>query len=180
MARKGNKYQKDDKLKLGGIHIYEDSHGRAVYYDVFTKCGYVLDDREQAYRPYAMRFVIGIFAAVLTYMFELPLWMCLGLGVVAYGVMEVKFRKFLKTVPQMIDFKPKKRIGLVESAADDTKNRILLKVLLYFALAVLIILNAYQQKFTGFMLGLNYLISVFGVVFGIIQIMAFVKKGKEA
>ena len=30
------------------------------------------------------------------------------------------------------------------------------------------------------MLGLNYLISVFGVVFGIIQIMAFVKKGKEA
>ena len=80
----------------------------------------------------------------------------------------------------MIDFKPKKRIGLVESAADDTKNRILLKVLLYFALAVLIILNAYQQKFTGFMLGLNYLISVFGVVFGIIQIMAFVKKGKEA
>ena len=124
MARKGNKYQKDDKLKLGGIHIYEDSHGRAVYYDVFTKCGYVLDDREQAYRPYAMRFVIGIFAAVLTYMFELPLWMCLGLGVVAYGVMEVKFRKFLKTVPQMIDFKPKKRIGLVESAADDTKNRI--------------------------------------------------------
>ena len=66
MARKGNKYQKDDKLKLGGIHIYEDSHGRAVYYDVFIKCGYVLDDREQAYRPYAMRFVIGIFAAVLT------------------------------------------------------------------------------------------------------------------
>lgn len=180
MARKGNKYQKDDKLKLGGIHIYEDNHGRAVYYDVFTKCGYVLDDREQAYRPYAMRFVIGIFAAILTYMFELPIWLCILLGVVAYGVMEVKFRKFLTTVPTMIDFKPTKRVGLVESAADDTKNRILLKLLLYFALAVLIILNAYQQKYTGFMLALNYVISVFGAAFGVIQILAYIRKGKEA
>lgn len=180
MARKGNKYQKDDKLKLGGIHIYEDNHGRAVYYDVFTKCGYVLDDREQAYRPYAMRFVIGIFAAILTYMFELPIWLCILLGVVAYGVMEVKFRKFLTTVPTMIDFKPTKRVGLVESAADDTKNRILLKLLLYFALAVLIILNAYQQKYRGFMLALNYVISVFGVAFGVIQILAYIRKGKEA
>lgn len=178
MARKGNKYQKNEKLKIGGIHIYIDSHGRAVYYDVLTKIGYVLDDYETAYRPYSMRFVIGIFAAVLIYMFEAPLWLSILVGVLAYGFMEVKFRFFLKKVPQLLDFKPEKRAGMIDTAVNDETKKIILKFILYTALAVLIIFNAYDQKYEGLILGANWLIALFGLYFAIIQILAFFKKSK--
>ena len=178
MARKGNKYQKNEKLKLGGMHIYIDTHGRAVYYDVLTKIGYVLDDYENTYRPYSMRFVIGIFAAVLIKMFEAPLWLCVVLGFVAYAFMEVKFRLFLKKLPQLLDFKPEKRAGIITTAANEETKKIVLKLILYIALAVLIIINAYDQKYEGIILAANWLICLFGIYFAVIQVLALIKKNK--
>lgn len=178
MARKGNKFKKNEKLKIGGMHIYVDHRGRAIYYDVITKIGYVMDDYENAYRPYAMRFVIGIFAAVMMSMFVLPMWMCGLIGFAAYGFMEVKFRLFLKKLPQLLDFKPEKRAGMVDTAANEEPKKIIAKLVLYMLLAVLIIINAYDQKYDGVMLAANWLIAAFGAYFAIIQIMALLKKNK--
>lgn len=178
MARKGNKYKKNEKLKLGGMHIYVDQHGRAIYYDVLTKIGYVMDDYENAYRPYSMRFVIGIFAAVVIYMFEMPLWLCIVLGIAAYGFMEIKFRLFLRKLPQLLDFKPEKRASMVDTAANDDMKKLLTKLVLYILLAVLIVFNAYDQGYDGFMLAANWLIAAFGAYFTVIQVLALIKKRK--
>lgn len=175
MAKQGKKYvanKNADGKKLSGIHIYVDDHGRTVYYDVLTKIGYLIDDYEQAYRPFSMRFFIGLCAGVVVNMFELPVPICAVIGVGVYIFMEIKFRLFLKKVPALLDFKPSKRVGFIESAANDTSSRVILKLVLYLALAVLFVLNAYLEHYTGLILAVSWLLGFFGLFFAGINVMA--------
>ena len=42
-GRKTRKKQETDlKGNVSGWHVYKDDRGRAVYYDVFSKTGYIL------------------------------------------------------------------------------------------------------------------------------------------
>lgn len=175
MAKQGKKFvatKNTEGKKLSGIHIYMDERGRTVYYDVLTKIGYLIEEYEQAYRPFAMRYFLGMFAGILAYMFEAPLWLCAIAGIVVYIFMEIKFRLFLKKVPALLDFKPTKRIGFVQSAANDTSAKVILKLVLYLALAVLFVINAYLEHYTDFMLIASWLLGAFGVFFAGINVMA--------
>ena len=43
------KQQTDLKGNVSGWHVYKDDRGRAVYYDVFSKTGYILANNEERY-----------------------------------------------------------------------------------------------------------------------------------
>ena len=46
-GRKTRKKQETDlKGNVSGWHVYKDERGRAVYYDVFSKTGYILRSEE--------------------------------------------------------------------------------------------------------------------------------------
>ena len=44
------KQQTDLKGNVSGWHVYKDDRGRAVYYDVFSKTGYILANNEERYK----------------------------------------------------------------------------------------------------------------------------------
>lgn len=94
MAIKGRKTAMSaEDNKIGGLNVYHDEKGRPVYLNRMNHVGYVLTDKTKPFRTYSSRFFIGGIAAIFAYMFELPLIMCIFLGIAAYALMEFKFRK---------------------------------------------------------------------------------------
>ena len=81
--------------ELAGMHIYKDDHNRYVYYNVFDHVGYILNDIPK-YKTYSSRFIVGLIGGILAYSFDLGALLSIIIGVVAYALMEVKFRLFLK------------------------------------------------------------------------------------
>lgn len=177
--KRKKKAAKDQQLKVGGINVYEDEKGRTIYYNRFDHNGYVLTDYEKAYRPFALRFFLGVFAGVLAYMFELPILYSGIIGVAFYIVMEVRFRLFLKKLPQIANFKPKKRQGRLEAEKGEDTSKLILKFFLYLAFAVLIFANAILEKYTGVILYFNYALAIFGVIMALLEIRALLIKNKK-
>lgn len=177
MAIKGRKTAMSaEDNKIGGLNVYHDEKGRPVYLNRMNHVGYVLTDKTKPFRTYSSRFFIGGIAAIFAYMFELPLIMCIFLGIAAYALMEFKFRKFLQTLPQIPNFKPVNHMGTIQSEANLDTKKIIIKIFLFIALSVLLIVNAYQQGYEGVILYLNWAIAVAAAIMCIIEIRAFLFK----
>ena len=159
-GRKTRKKQETDlKGNVSGWHVYRDERGRAVYYDVFSKTGYILANNEDRYKQFSMRFVLGAIGFILMLMFDMPIWLCVLAGVAVYGFLEFRFRIFLKKCNEKM--KSEASIKTLDT------NKIILKMVLLLALAVLIIINAYNENYTGWMLTLNYVISALTFIFAL-------------
>ena len=179
MATKGRKtLEMQPEKAVGGIHVYQDDKNRFVYYNVFNKTAYILTDHEKEFRTYSQRFVLGLVAVILTYLFDIPFLFCIVIGVIAYGLMEIKFRKFLSRLPQIPGFVPKKRTSAVEKEAAQDFKKIVLKAILTFLLGILLIINADMQKYTGMILYLNWILSISAFALCVIEIRALFTKRK--
>lgn len=175
MATKGKKAViSNDDEKIGGFSVYRDDKNRPIYYNRFNHNGYVLSDNSKSFKTFNSRFMLGFIAIIFGYIFNLPLWMSIILGIVVYLVMEFKFRKFLNTLPVIPNFQPKKRTSVVDSEAGLSTKKIITKIVLYFAISVLLIVNAYSSKYTGLILYLNYALSIITFITGIIEIRALI------
>ena len=105
-GRKTRKKQETDlEGNVSGWHVYKDERGRAVYYDVFSKTGYILANNEDRYKQFSMRFVMGAIGFILMLMFDMPIWLCILAGVAVYGFLEFRFRRFLKNLTRVENFK---------------------------------------------------------------------------
>ena len=71
LSKKEQLKQNRKKLaeELSGMHIYKDNHNRYVYYDIFTKNGYVISN-VPSYRNYANRFILAAVVGILVYTFD--------------------------------------------------------------------------------------------------------------
>jgi len=52
-----------------------------------------------------MRFVMGAIGFILMLMFDMPIWLCVLVGVAVYGFLEFRFRRFLKNLVRIENFK---------------------------------------------------------------------------
>ena len=75
LSKKEQLKQNRKKLaeELSGMHIYKDNHNRYVYYDIFTKNGYVISN-VPSYRNYANRFILAAVVGILVYTFDFGKW----------------------------------------------------------------------------------------------------------
>ena len=184
MAQIGRKTtQLPEEEKIGGIGVYHDDKGRPVYWNRFNKTAYVLTGKTKPFRTYSSRYYVGFIAGALTYVFNLPLPVCIAIGLVAYIVMEFKFRSFLKTLPELKNFDPRNRVNKIEAEAKMDTYKIVLKIVLAALMMVLIYINAMQQGFTGFFLYMNYGLCAVAAVLCIVEIRALIlnlknKKGE--
>lgn len=180
MATKGRKTViSSDDQKIGGFNVYRDDKGRPVYLNRLNHTGYVLSDRTKQFRTLSSRFYIGGVAGIFSFMFELPIWLCILIAVIACGVMEVKFRKFLSTLPQIPNFKPSETTSRIAAEAALDTNKIITKIVLFFLLAVLIVINAQNHKFTGIVLYLNWVFAIFACGLGINEVRALLLNKKN-
>lgn len=174
MAR--DKKRKVADSKVSGINVFEDDKGRPYYVDRFTKTAYLLKDVENTYKFYSMRFFLGLMIGIIAYSFHLSTVICVLLGVVGYVFMEFRFRVFLKRLTQNKNFKPKQKPGRVESEMQTDMQKVVIKLLLFIALGVLLIINAQQQNFTGFIQYANYAFVIFAFGMAIFEAYITVKK----
>ena len=163
-----------EEEKIGGFGVYRDDRGRPVYWNRWNKTAYVISGKTKPFRTYSSRFFLGFIAGALTYVFNLPIPLCIAIGIAVYVVMEYKFRSFLKTLPEIKNFNPKNNIGKIEAESKMDTYKIVLKIGLAALMIVLIYLNAKQQGFTGFFLYMNYGLCAIAAILCIMEIRALI------
>lgn len=150
LSKKEQLKQNRKKLaeELSGMHIYKDNHNRYVYYDIFTKNGYVISN-VPSYRNYANRFILAAVVGILVYTFDFGKWtlpFALGAALLVWAVMEYKFRAFLRHQTLIMNFQPKERPPRILTAASSEGKKIVLKIVLYIMFAGLIIALPFADK----------------------------------
>ena len=167
-GRKTRKTKETDLTNtVSGMHIYKDERGRPVYYDVFSKSGYILTNNEDRYKQYSMRFMMGVIGFVLMMLFNMPVIVDIVVGLGVYGFMEYKFRQFLKTLVHVENFKCNEKMKSQQSIKTLDTNKVIIKMILLIALSILIVINAQNEQYTGWLLYLNYMISVLSILFAL-------------
>ena len=181
MAKKtvDKKKSKRAPEELAGMHIYKDDHNRYVYYDVFSHVGYVINNT-QSFKAYSNRFILGLIAGILVYTFDLGYLLAVGAGLLAYGFMEFKFRSFLKKQTMLMNFVPKKRTPRIIMAASDKKGKILLRIVLFLAFAVLIVLLAFvEEKYDIIMKAACVVVGIGALYMSLFNVYALIYKNKH-
>lgn len=179
MAQRRKINQKQNVVGVSGLHIYLDERGRSIYYDVFSKCGYVLANNEARYRQYSMRFILGIIGFMLMLMFNMPIWLCILVGVLVYAFMEYKFRSFLKTLVKIENFKCTEKAKVSSTVKQMETNKVIIKFVCLLLFSGLIIVNANNEGYTGWLLYLNYLISILAFVYALYHAKELLTRKKK-
>lgn len=172
------KAQARESIRLSGRNIYTDKQGRTIYYDWVTKQGYLIEKKsEKAALFYKNRFAVILMAAILFGATFLTVIQAVIAGAVMLVLAELTFRlSFLKKLEPVRDVDFEKRVsGLQYIVTEKSKGRVLMLAVLYLLLAVLVMLNAFDQKYgTGLMI-FSGCIAVIGVYFSVLHFVGLAK-----
>ena len=171
MAKKKSKPV--EKIRLSGRNIYTDKKGRVIFYDMITKKGYLVDKKhENSALFFKNRFVVLLFAATfLTWLQAAVAW------AVMMAIAEFAFRRgFLKKLEVVNDVDFERRVSALQYIVENkAKGKVIVLIVLYLLLAVLVILNAYVEKYSVGLCVLSGGIALVGVYFAILHIVALTK-----
>ncbi len=171
-----------ETIRLSGRNIYTDKKKRTIYYDFVTKQGYLIEKKnENSAVFYKNRFVVILFAAILCGATFLTVRQAIVAGVVMLVLAEIFFRRsFLKKLEPVTDVDFEKRVSALEYiVTKKEKGRVIALAVLYLVFAVLIVLNAYQEKYGTGLVIFSGCLAVVGVYFSALHFIALVKMNKK-
>lgn len=168
---------------LTGLSIYQDPKRGTIFYDIFTKKGYILTSSDvKTYTIYtSMLPLCFIVSFAATSFFSLSYTAGAIIFLVLFIAVLVLFRvKFFYTLPEATDWKPVKRENIfVWMAMNFSKNRLIILIFLLIALTILMPLYSKMENFTGFTLYGGYAVSVVTFIGAIISIISLIVKIKN-
>lgn len=156
---------------ISGINIFLDTKGRYVYRDRFSKIGYIIPvGSMKSYRSYSLRFFLclAVFALLADYI--LAPWLAAIAAVAVYAIIEFRFRKkFLGSLTQVPNFTPAAHESRLKVMARESKSKLIVLILLFIALAILLLLNVWDQNNRGhdlqpFVIYLSYALSAGSII----------------
>jgi len=159
--------------------IAQNEKGQYVYSDFLTEGGYVITKGDyNKFRVYTFRYMIGILVGILLSTF-IENWIpCVIAGGATAVVGEFIFRfKFLRNclyLPRYI--RPKKPL-LDELTAGTTTGKRIVKMFLFLAFGILIVVFAYTEKFEGFKFYTCWVIGAGSLLMFLLYIISFIKNG---
>ncbi|MFV0479918.1 MAG: hypothetical protein ACK5LZ_05045 [Anaerorhabdus sp.] len=174
--------QKKTARPLSGYNLYQDDRGRNILYIKRKELGYLIQEKDESkYFFYKNRFMYVFVAIILGLNFSIPPLVCVGVGIVALGLMEYQYRfKFLPTLTQITNFKPDKKRTFISSIQEShDKGRILLLAVLYILLAILLFLNARELNLSTPIFIANCILSLGSATLGTIHLIAFATLKKK-
>lgn len=178
MAQGRKTTQTNENVGVSGPHIYLDERGRCVYFDVFSKNGYILANNESKYKQLSMRFMLGLIALILMLMFNMPIWICILVGILVYGFMEYKFRRFLNTLTKIENFKCNEKAKSSGTIKSMDTNKVWVKFFCLVLFAVLIVVNAQNEGYSGMYLYLNYIVCALSVIYALYHLKEILSRKK--
>ncbi len=140
VSPRGNNIRSAD---LNGMMLYQEKK-RTVYYDIFTKNGYIINNAEaRTYLLYSARYAMAALIACAVYYATNNLVAMLLSGIAAVAVSEVLFRKaFLYKLPLIKNYDRPKKPGYIQEMSDNESYfKIILLIIVGILLAVMISLN---------------------------------------
>ena len=175
---KKKKTQPVEKIRLSGRNIYTDKKGRVIFYDMLTKKGYLIDKKsENSAVFFKNRFVVILFAAILFGATFLSVMQAVVAWAVMMALAEFAFRMvFLKKLEPVTDVDFERRVSALQYIVENKeKSKVIVLIILYFLFAVLVILNAYTEDYSVKLWVFSGCLSVVGVYFGVLHIIALFK-----
>ena len=172
------KAQARESIRLSGRNIYTDKQGRTIYYDWVTKQGYLIEKKsEKAALFYKNRFAVILMAAILFGATFLTVIQAVIAGAVMLVLAELTFRlSFLKKLEPVRDVDFEKRVsGLQYIVTEKSKGRVLMLAVLYLLLAVLVVLNAFDQKYGSRVVIFGGCIAVIAVYFSMLHFVGLAR-----
>ena len=131
--------------------LFVDELGKTVYYDEETRIAYHLSEKDKSrYDAFQSRPVFGISVGILmTGVFHLPFWLAAVAAIASDILMAVyMYDKFIPSLPQRHNVSPNKLTPYAKKApTKETRLRAILKTFCFFAIAVLLVINAYQEQY---------------------------------
>lgn len=158
---------------IGGFSIYQDKKGRILYYQRYQKIGYVLNHHIPEYRKHSSRWIISILTTILLHILNFPIYISLLGGLLIFVLLEYRFYKFLSSLTKVPNFQPEQKLGYLYKERSLPKNKLYIKVILYFLLSILLTIHAYTTLNYPI---LTYAISMLACILGCIDLYVIYKK----
>lgn len=151
-----------NKTHIRGFNMYLDEKNQDVYYDVFTKTGYIIkEDKAKKFDMYKNRYILVFMGAILSVNFLFDLTWTIIASLILLIALEYSFRfKFLKSCPMIMNFKKGKK---AQFETHENKGKEIVRIILYLLFAGLIIANAYVAQLDQWLVGLSYVAAVIAV-----------------
>ena len=170
-----------EEYKPVGLFIVKNDKNQYIYDDPFIKGGYMIhDNKYKNYRVYASRYIIGLIAGVLfSTLVDTKRSIIIGVATAIIG--EILFRvKFLKTCAYLPNYKRPEGTSFFDTiTSSTTTTKKLIKVFLFLALSILIVINAYEQNYSTYILVLCWIVSVISFIMSIMFLIAYIKDRGE-
>lgn len=169
--------------RLIGLHVYTDERGRDIFYNVFDKKAYWINDNNdyKKFSVFQSRLPLAIALGFLVSVFTDMVWLGLVVGVATFVVMAVYFYvKFIPTLQVINSFKRPKTSYLMRVVEPLSDGRIIAASVLFIAIGVLLVVNAkINVDYSEAVIILNYVVAVLAVAMGIMFLVAFFIKKKS-
>lgn len=164
---------------LNGINLYQEKK-RTVYYDIFTKNGYIINNAEaRTYLLFSARYALAALVGCLVYYINNNLVVCLAVGLAVLVVLEVLFRKtYLYKLPEIKNYqRPKKAGYIAETAEKESYLRIVLLIICGVLLALMIASNTRNGVYKDQLSVVLAYVVTFGALFvAMLNVVALFKK----
>lgn len=133
---------------ISGRNTYRDIHGNLIYYDQHKNIAYrVPSTKENTFATFQSRYALALICFVFLYiLFSLNVWLSIGISVAVAAFMEWRYHTFLKNLAQSTGFIKKEKIRSIDETIDLTVGSIILRIVLYGALAVLLVINTFVSE----------------------------------
>lgn len=143
-----------DPDQPAGKNLYFDKKKRMVYVSPYLHEALYLPKYEyKKFNRFKSRYLICaatfmILGPAFSSWFNLPLWMAALIALLALAGFEFSFYRFQKTLAVAKNFDPTTAVSTIDQTiSKETRQKAYIKITLYIALGVLLVLNAYDQHY---------------------------------
>ncbi|MEG0346406.1 MAG: hypothetical protein RR546_08075, partial [Erysipelotrichaceae bacterium] len=151
-----------------------DKHNRFIYYNKSNSTGYIIsNDYIDKFRILNCRYMLAIVFGAFIHLLFFPFYISLIIAIISALYLEYLFRyKVLYQLTTVPNFKVENSKSQIEILAEDDQGKLILKLILYIALAIGIMLNAFDQKFDVAMLIVSGIVSFGSLYISMLHILA--------
>lgn len=165
-----------------GLNIYEDKKGRLIYYDILKKRAVFIpafDFKQFSFYRYRYIIALSVFVVLqtlLTEFFSIHYLVPIGITLIIYFFLELKFRQFINDKQPVKHFDKKDCKGYFDILNTQDPQKMILKAVLYVLLGALLVFNAYDKNYQGFTLIFCWLILIVCIGVSALQLIAYFKR----
>ena len=164
---------------LSGKDIYRDSHGNIIYRNEKKGIDYrIPKNKENTFATFRSRYALALICFVFVYiLFGLNLWLSIGISVAVAVFMEWRYRAFLKNLVH--SNARKDRLKPVDETIELSQGALVLRIVLYFALTVLLIINTFvSDNVIGNkpIIVISYMVAILAAYIGIRYVAMAIRK----